>query len=284
MKRHSRRDVLKELGLGAAVLTSGSTHALAEEGSSQTTPGAANEISAHSTLMAIAAHPGDAVFTMGAVVARQASLGGRGVFFSLTHGERGHPTIPPVEYGAMQVAATEKAAKLLGAESLFLSYPDGELPDNEEARLAVCDAIRERKPTLIITHWKGSFHKDHRACYNIVEDAIFYAGLPGLQRKLPAHSVGSLLFAENWEDAKGFEQDLYLDVSNVFERWVEACSAFPMWRGETGFHYDDYYRSLAVMRGALARSGRKDNGFKYAVALMKSPAWLAKPVSSLSSS
>jgi hypothetical protein len=37
-----------------------------------------------------------------------------------------------------------------------------------------------------------------------------------------------------------------------------------MWRGETGFRYHDYYRSLAVLRGCLA-------GFQYAVALM-SPA------------
>ena len=36
-----------------------------------------------------------------------------------------------------------------------------------------------------------------------------------------------------------------------------------MWRGETGFRYDDYYRSLAVARGCLG-------GFRYAVALMSS--------------
>ena len=38
-----------------------------------------------------------------------------------------------------------------------------------------------------------------------------------------------------------------------------------MWRGQTGFfRYNDYYRSLAVMRGCLS-------GFKYAVALMTDP-------------
>ena len=38
-----------------------------------------------------------------------------------------------------------------------------------------------------------------------------------------------------------------------------------MWRGETGLiRYNDYYQSLAVMRGALA-------GYKYAVALMTDP-------------
>jgi len=37
-----------------------------------------------------------------------------------------------------------------------------------------------------------------------------------------------------------------------------------MWRGETGFRYNDYYRSLAVARGCLG-------GYQYAVALMSSP-------------
>jgi N-acetylglucosamine malate deacetylase 1 len=281
MKRHTRREVLKELGMGAALLSSAADPRVAR-GAQAGMPATANEISGKAALMAIAAHPGDAVFTMGAAVARQANTGGRGIFFSLTHGERGSSAIAPPEYSEMQIAATEKAAKILGAETLFLPYPDGELPDNEEARLAVCDAIRQYKPNIIITHWKGSFHKDHRACYHIVDDAVFYAGLPGVQRKLPAHSVGSVMFAENWEDAKGFEQDLYLDVTNVFDRWVEACAAFPMWRGETGFRYDEYYKSLAVMRGALARIGLKDDkNFKYAVALMNSPSWLARRVSSL---
>ena len=41
--------------------------------------------------------------------------------------------------------------------------------------------------------------------------------------------------------------------------------AFPMWRGQTGFfRYNDFYRSLAVMRGCLSN-------FRYAVALMKDP-------------
>ena len=67
-----------------------------------------------STIMAVAAHPGDALFTMGAAVAQHIHDGGRGVFVSLSLGERGHPTMPPKEYGALQRVATERAAKKLG--------------------------------------------------------------------------------------------------------------------------------------------------------------------------
>jgi LmbE family N-acetylglucosaminyl deacetylase len=216
-----------------------------------------------STILAIAAHPGDGFFTMGAAVAQHVHDGGHGVFLSLSLGERGHPSLAPEAYGALQRAASEKAAKILGAETAFLSYPDAEVPFSDEASLAVCDLIRRFLPSIVVTHWSGSWHKDHQNCHGVARDAVFYAGLPALPRPLPSHRVEKLFFAENWEDMTGFQADTYLDVSPIYERWVEACAQFPMWRGETGFRYNDYYRSLAVTRGCLA-------GFPYAVALMSS--------------
>jgi len=86
--------------------------------------------------------------------------------------------------------------------------------------------------------------------------------------------VKSLFFADNWEDAEGFAADTYLDITPVFDQWLEACAVFPMWRGETGFRYNDYYRSLAVERGCLS-------GFTYAVALMSPPEQLIRHVHAL---
>ncbi len=214
-----------------------------------------------SSVMAIAAHPGDAFFAMGAPVAVATHSGGQGFLLSLSLGEKGSPSIPVEQYGSSQRVASQKAAALIGAKALFLPYPDGEIPINEEAKFAVCDLIRQYKPSTIVTHWKGSWHKDHRACYDIVDDAIFYAGLPAIVRKEPAHGIKKLFFADNWEDATGFVPDTYLDITPVCDRWLNACSAFPMWRGETGFRYNDYYGSMAVARGCLSN-------FNRAVALM----------------
>jgi LmbE family N-acetylglucosaminyl deacetylase len=214
--------------------------------------------------MAVAAHPGDGFFTMGATVAQHIHNGGRGVFLTLSLGEKGHPTLSPEVYGDMQREASLKAAKMLGAEMAFLTYPDAEIPLDDEVNLAVCDQIRQFKPESVVTHWSGSWHKDHQNCHAIVRDATFYAALPAIIRKLPAHSVRHLYFADNWEDAANFQPDTYLDISAVYDDWLKACEAFPMWRGETGFRYSDYYRSLAVMRGCLS-------GFPYAVSLMSSP-------------
>ena len=134
-------------------------------------------------IMAIAAHPGDGLFTMGAVLAQQISRGGTGILLSLSLGEKGAPKDIAVQrYGEMQRTATEKATRLLGAEAIFLTYPDAEIPFNEESTLAVCDLIREHKPDVMVTHWSGSWHKDHQNCHLIVRDAVFYAALETLVR------------------------------------------------------------------------------------------------------
>ncbi|HUO18005.1 MAG TPA: PIG-L deacetylase family protein [Verrucomicrobiae bacterium] len=214
-------------------------------------------------VMAIAAHPGDGMFTMGATLAQQIERGGKGILLSLSLGEKGAPkNIPVQQYGDMQRAATEKAAHLIGADAVFFDYPDAEIPFDEESSLRVCDAIREHRPDVVVTHWSGSWHKDHQNCHLIVRDAVFYAGLETLTRSRRAHAVSKIFYADNWEDAANFVPDTYVDIEAVYEKWVQACDFYPMWRGQTGFfRYNDYYSSLAVMRGCLS-------GFRHAVALM----------------
>jgi hypothetical protein len=115
----------------------------------------------------------------------------------------------------------------------------------------------------VITHWKGSMHKDHEATYYIVQDAIFYAALPAIKRELPAHGCYTQFFAENWEDPYGFEVDTYVDITDSFDQWLRAVSEYELFSGSiSDFRYLDYYKALAVMRGCLARK-------KYAVGLMR---------------
>jgi N-acetylglucosamine malate deacetylase 1 len=227
--------------------------------------------------MAIAAHPGDGMFTMGASVAQHIHNGGSGVLLSLSLGEKGHPKIPPARYGEMQRAAMVKSAGMLGADADFLDYPDAGIPSGDQISFKVCDLIRKYKPEIVVTHWSGSWHKDHQTTFLVVRDAIFYAGLAALERPLPPHNARRLLYAENWEDATNYQADLYLDITPVYDAWVAACAVFPMWRGETGLvRYNDYYQSLAVARGALGN-------YRYAVALMTDPEQRLKRVQSLDS-
>ena len=168
--------------VGSVVALSALARSSWRESSPDSTPG---------RIMAIAAHPGDGLFTIGAVLAQQIQGGGSGTLLRLWRGEKGSSKRYP--YSAIrpeiQRIATQKATHLLGADAIFLAYPDAEIPFNEESTLAVSDAIRQYKPEVVITHWSGSWNKDHQNCHSIVQDAVFYSALETMPRSRPAHSV-----------------------------------------------------------------------------------------------
>src|SRR5205085_8973781 len=134
-------------------------------------------------------------------------------------------------------------------------YKDAEIPNAEEARRWVASAIRRVKPTLIMTHWKESIHRDHSTTSAIVRDAVLLAALPGVAGVDGApHRGVSIWFAENWEDATGFAPYIYVAVDSAsWSRWKSAVAGFAFARGATGFPYIEYYDALGRVRGIEAR-------------------------------
>jgi LmbE family N-acetylglucosaminyl deacetylase len=221
--------------------------------------------------MVIAAHAGDAENMAAATVLKHTRAGGRAVIVHMTLGEAGHPTLSPARYAEQRRAEVAESARLMAAEAIVLPYRDGELPVNEEVKLQVCDLIRQHRPAVILTHWRGSMHKDHIATHDIVADALFYAALPALQRELPAHRGVRLYFPENWEDMDGWRADLFLDVSDVWADYLAVLRSHQFIRGGVStFRYLDYYDALGTVRGCLG-------GFPKAVALMAPPgSWVRR--------
>lgn len=225
------------------------------------------ETKASGGILVVGAHAGDAENMAAAAVLKHTRAGFPATILHLTLGEAGHPRMPAAEYAEQRKREVAESARLMGAEAVWLNYPDGLLPVNEEVKFQVADLIRLKKPAVILTHWKGSFHKDHRAAYAIVEDAQFYAALPAIRRsgpdgaELPAHYAG-VLYTENWEDMEGYRADLYLDVSDVWEDYLAVLRSHEFIRGGIStFRYLDYYAALGITRGCLG-------GMQRAVTLM----------------
>lgn len=214
-------------------------------------------------LMVVGAHAGDAENMAGAIAAKYGHSGNSVLLVHMTLGERGHPKLSDEDYAKQKKEEAESVAKILGATPIFLPYKDGELPNTEETRYRLCDVIRKHRPHIILTHWKGSLHRDHRHTHYIVRDSVFYSGLKGISRSYPAHRVQALYFAENWEDSVGFKPEILVDVSDFFDVWREAVSRYAFVRGETGFNYLEYYTCLMRIHGLMS-------GKRYAEALMRS--------------
>lgn len=232
-----------------------------------------NERTMSEKIMVIGAHAGDAEVMAGATVLKHTRAGHQAVIVHMTLGEAGHPTLSPAVYAEQRRQEVQASGALMGASVITLPYPDGGLPCDETVKFQVCDLIRQEKPTVILTHWKGSMHKDHIATYNIVQDAIFYAALPAIERELPAHWIRGLYFPENWEDMDGWRADIYLDATDIWDDYLAMLRSHALTRaprdrgGVSTFRYFDYYDALGTTRGCLG-------GFTKAVALMMTPgAW-----------
>jgi LmbE family N-acetylglucosaminyl deacetylase len=213
-------------------------------------------------ILAIGAHAADMEFTCGAALALAVQEGGQATLLHMTLGEKGHPKLSAEAYAVQKRREAEQAAQRLGAAMRALDYKDAELPYNDDVALRVCDIIREVRPETVITHWGGSGHKDHQNTHYIVNDAVFFAALPSIRRASgAAHSVRQLYYAENWEDALHYDPDTYIDITPIYETWVNAASAYELFRGGiSSFRYADYYKALSITRGALA-------GFAHAEAM-----------------
>ena len=209
------------------------------------------------TILAIGAHAADMDLTAGAILAHQRKLGDRVVILHMTLGEAGNPHMSPADYAVQKRNEANAAAKALGAEVIIGPYPDAMLPNDEEARRYVADIVRQVKPTHVITHWKNSFHKDHRNTSAIVADAVFMAELEAVKTAHPVwRGIRGLYYADNWEDAEGYHPYINVDVTDVYDQWKEAIRSYQMVRGGVSpFAYFDYYTAHLQQLGALA--GRK---------------------------
>ncbi len=214
-------------------------------------------------MMVIGAHISDAENMAGAVMLKHKRAGWDVTIVHMTAGDKGHPTLTPEAYNKMRVADAEASAAFLGANMVILPYQDAELEVTDEAAWAVADLIRTHRPTVIVTHWRGSFHSDHNNTHDIVGKALFKAGLQAFRREHPAHSPRALFYAENWEDMEGYSADVYLDVTDVFDDYLKLLKTHALMReGYASFRYYDYYEALGTVRGALA-------GYNKAVTLMR---------------
>ncbi|MFE7064090.1 PIG-L deacetylase family protein [Sutcliffiella sp. NPDC057660] len=206
-------------------------------------------------LVVLGAHCGDAEIQAGAIAHKYAKAGHRVTFVHLTAGEKGNPPgISIEEYREQKIRESERAAAVLGVETITLDYRDAELTFNDEIVTRVATLMRELKPKTVITHWENSIHPDHALCAQIVLAAQLKTGLPGFDLDgLPAHFY-NYFHSENWEDMEGYVPDIFVDVSEEFDTYLKALSQYWFVMNSKSFRYYDYYQALCTVRGCVNRT------------------------------
>lgn len=209
------------------------------------------------TVLAVGGHIGDIELTAGPLLAETILRGGRGIVVAATYGERGHPRLSPAEYRAQKIAEGRQFADVMGAEFHVLDYSDGFLPDDDGPAEQVADLIRDAGPDIVVAHWKHRIHRDHSRAAELAERAVFLAAVP-FDDGRARHGVTHFLYAENWEDAEGFDPDCFVEISaEAYSLWQQAIRGHAFARGETyGFRYIDYYSARMTSNGCLAGVAR----------------------------
>ncbi len=130
------------------------------------------------------------------------------------------------------------AAKILGADRVFLDRQDRFIVDDIPTRLALANLIREHQPSMIFGTTGACIHPDHMAVTPLVTAAVFYARLknwarvPGgetladtepweIQRLFFPHckmepAWGDFAFAVDVSDTYAFKKKALAEYSSIF--------------------------------------------------------------------
>ena len=194
-------------------------------------------------IVAFGAHPDDIEFGCGGILAKAAAQGHSIVMVDLTGGEKSTSGTPEVR---RQEALT--AAKLIGAERLFLDFIDCEIYDTYEGRLKLMQVIRRYQPRLVLASmWEGGqTHPDHMACGTMARHACRYARFANIMPELPLHRVEGIL---HYLPKTGVQPDFLVDVSAQVDVWKQMMEAHKS-QMQT-FPYSEWMLKLAASNGVL---------------------------------
>lgn len=124
-------------------------------------------------ILVIAVHPDDAELGCGGTIAKHVAMGRKVGIVDLTRGELG-------SRGNAEIRDREaaEAAEILGiAVRENLRMRDGFFRNDEPHQQAVIRVIRKYRPDIVITNALRDRHPDHGRAGELVNDAVFLAGL-----------------------------------------------------------------------------------------------------------
>lgn len=175
-------------------------------------------------LLVIAVHPDDAELCCGGTIIKHAAAGKRVGIVDLTRGELG--TRGTAETRDQEAAAATRLMGLTLRENLRMR--DGFFRNDEQHQLQVIQVIRKYRPEMVISNARTDRHPDHGRAGDLVNDAVFLAGL----RKIETTDNGKgqlpyrpKLLLQSIQDTY-ITPDVVVDVSDFWERKLEVLRAY----------------------------------------------------------
>lgn len=188
-------------------------------------------------VLAIGAHPDDCEVFCGGTLAKYSARGDKVVMVSVTNGEIGSRNLPAEEISAIRRKEGEAAAKVIGAEYIWMGYKDQHFIITEEARCDFIDLIRSVQPDVIFTHYPDLlFVSDHTLIGLLVNEAVPKTVTPNFKTKNPSiEKVPSVYF---WDTLAGikFQPEDYVDITDFMKTKLKMVYCHKSQDEWTSFH------------------------------------------------
>jgi LmbE family N-acetylglucosaminyl deacetylase len=184
-------------------------------------------------VLVVTAHPDDSEFGAGGTVAKLVREGKQVAYCIVTNGNKGSGdrSMTPERLARIREEEQRSAAQVLGVETVdFLGFPDCEVENTRESRLAVTAAIRRHRPDRLIiqnphrTKNLGASHRDHRIVAGIALDCVYplardHMAFPELiAQGLEPHKVREV-YMMWWENP-----ELVVDISETIDLKIKALA------------------------------------------------------------
>jgi LmbE family N-acetylglucosaminyl deacetylase len=175
-------------------------------------------------VIAFGAHPDDCELKAGGVAALWAAQGHHVKFVSVTNGDIGHWRMAGGPLARRRTDEVQRAAKILGIDTLVLDIHDGELLPTLGNRRTLTRLIREWKADLVLAHRPNDYHPDHRYTGILVQDAAFMVTVPFFCPDVPYLTKNPvfLYYSDRFQRPNPFRPDVVVGIDDVIDKKVAA--------------------------------------------------------------
>lgn len=221
-------------------------------------------------VLAVGAHPDDLELLCGGTLARYAQRGDHVTMAVATNGEAGSSTLSKAEIADIRRQEAEASAAVIGAEFIWMNYPDEFLFSNEDTRLNFLNLVRKARPDVILAHAPSDYHPDHRTSGQILWDIRIMTTVPNLVTEEPPCVKIPEIYYMDTIAGISFVPETYVDISDTFElkKKMLACH-----KSQSRWLEDQYEMNYMQFIEYISRFRGIQCGARYAECFQSSPTW-----------
>ena len=216
-------------------------------------------------LLVFGAHPDDVELSCSGTLLVEKMKGKKVGIVDLTQGELGTRGTPE----SRKQEASDAAAIMQIDIRENLEMADGFFKNDEEHQRKIITSLRKYQPEIVLCNAPSDRHPDHGRGADLVYTASFLSGLT----KIETHENSSLQkawrpkYVFNYIQDRYFNPDFVVDITNVFDKKIEAIKAYKTQFYNPGSKEPDtYISSPEFLESIIYRSKMfgKFIGVKYA--------------------